>query len=163
MGLFQKCVGFGFLLFWVGIGFARAESSDCSGNGPLVVEEPGSGVSVGSSTNLGEWRLPISSLNPDMMTEARVRLEIVGTSLLMHFSFPDQYPWGLPFSFEKAEFRWESQGRLYLAQVDWSQDCSGPGRSLYPHQAWTASLDLGSDTQNLHMEKPEFRLWGSRN
>ncbi|MFL5812667.1 MAG: hypothetical protein ACJ763_03750 [Bdellovibrionia bacterium] len=144
----------------------------CSGDEPLVVgygENAPSNVALVAPSFFGEWRLPISAEDPDVMTYARVRVDILsgpdghGAFLLMKFSFPDPQPWGLPFSFERVEFSWESQGRPHSVQMDWSEDCTGPGRSMFPGDEWSELLELSSDSGNLVFERPVFRVWGSRN
>jgi len=159
------------VLLWgvAGLGMAYADSGDCSGNGPLVVGYAESWEPVQAPSFLGEWRLPVSSQAPDLMTEARVRVDLLrpangkGALLSVNFSFPDPNPLGLPFTFERAELSWQSDGTAHSAQLDWSQNCNNPGRSLYPHQSWTALIEISSDSQNLIFESPVFRIWGSRN
>lgn len=103
------------------------------------------------------------------MTYARVQVDLMrgpdghGAFLLMNFSFPDPQPWGLPFSFESAEFTWESHGKRHSARIDWSEDCTEPGKSMFPGDSWSALLELSESSADLVFEHPVFRVWGSRN
>jgi hypothetical protein len=165
---FQKLFGLALVLSALWLRAASASSS-CFGDQPLVTGYSVDEAPLIAPSFMGEWRLPISSDDPDIITAALVRVDVLpktddqGALLSMSFSFPDPYPLGLPFTFERAEFSWESHGKKYTAQIDWSDDCSSPGRSMFPHDSWTASIDLSENSENLVFEHPVFRLWGSRN
>jgi hypothetical protein len=141
----------------------------CSGDEPLVVGFASNNAPVVVPSLFGEWQLPVSSQDPDVMTEARVRVELLsvpgghGAILFMKFSFPDPLPWGIPFSLERAEFSWEIRGEKHSALADWSGDCTGPGRSMFPGDTWSETLVLSEEAENLVFEHPVFRIWGSRN
>lgn len=160
---------FAVCLALAGVSLAYGESVDCSGNGPLIV---GPGASVGSShlpAKIGEWRLPVSSESPGEATAAVVRVDLInspgrqGALVQLSFSFPDSNPWGLPFSFEGAELSWESGGAHFSAALDWTDHCSGPGVSMFPHQSWSATMDVDSSALKGGMIRPVFKVWGSRN
>lgn len=116
---------------------------------------------------LGEWRLPISANRPEMITEARVQLQLLkaekgGWKLRLAFSFPDPKPFGIPFTFQKARLTFTAAGEIYRAEYDWSQDCSGPGRSMFPGQSWSTLVDLPKNFDFSALENPVFQLWGAR-
>jgi hypothetical protein len=148
---------------------AASASESCLGDEPLVTGYSADEAPLTAPSFMGEWKLPISAEDPDVITEARVHVDILpkadhsGAVLSLKFSFPDPFPLGLPFTFERAEFSWETHGKKHFAQIDWSDDCSSPGRSMFPHDSWSASIDLSENSENLVFEHPVFRLWGSRN
>lgn len=120
-------------------------------------------------TVIGEWRLPVSSSRPEVMTEARVQMQLLSASkagmsrVLFHFSFPDPKPYGIPFTFQKAVLLWASETGPMAASIDWSEACTGPGRGMYPRQSWSAVVDLPSLGSGAEIRNPSLRIWGSRN
>jgi hypothetical protein len=124
-----------------------------------------------SSAGSGSWRLPLAPDRPDVLTHARFALSLKEPTRLergwiasIEVSFPDPKPFGIPFSFEKLELAWmDSQGAAKSALLDWSQECSSPGRSLYPGQRWSQEWELPGTEQGFQPGTVEIRLWGSRN
>lgn len=152
-----------------GVSLAYGDTGGCFGNEPLIVGYGGSSDSGEAPAFVGEWHLPISADSPEIMTDALVRVDIVtapngrGVSVAFNFSFPDPNPWGVPFTFQRAELSWESAGNHFSTLIDWSDDCSGPGKSMFPHQAFTALSDVDSSSLKGGMEMPIIKIWGSRN
>jgi hypothetical protein len=152
---------------------SNAQELGCDGEAPLLtvrsIEFKVDPSSVRVPAFLGEWRLPISPQDPQIVTAASVRVELLRsesgtrTVLWVGFSYASANPWGLPFTFEKAELSWMSAGKRFSKRMDWSQNCSSPGRSLFPHQTWHSEIELSSDENLWTLESPEFRLWGSQN
>jgi hypothetical protein len=119
---------------------------------------------------LGEWRLPISADEPDLVTHARVAARFVhagkGWAARLDFSFPDPEPYGLPFTFQRVSIERAGEEGRREAVLDWSFECADPGRSLFPGQSWSVEIPVGEPEG---FDDPEvftrlsLRLWGSRN
>ena len=136
---------------------------------PLVKESWPKLVLGAGSVFLGEWRLPISSALPEVMTHAYVRLYLQqkpgGSTwrLRAEFEFDDPQQFGIPFTFQRLEFSWLGMDGPKQAFIDWSEDCSGSGRSIFPGQKMSAVTELAETGQFFIFENASFNLWGSRN
>jgi hypothetical protein len=140
---------------------AWAQDADCLSTSPVL------------STYLtlpAEWRLPLSSHRPDVLTEARIALDLVPPSAerklwsaRIHVSFPDPKPLGLPYSFEKLILAWNDAGVPGYAILDWTDGCTQPGRSLFPGQNWIQNWELPGTEGLSGLPQPSMALWGGRN
>jgi len=95
---------------------ADYENTGCSGEGPLIVVEAllepvAQWETGGILYRSEEWRLPVSPHRPDVLTEARLKIEMNWTDhfyeagdLKWSFTFNDPKPFGLPFSFQAMAF-----------------------------------------------------------
>jgi len=129
---------------------------------------------VEGDTTLGTWQLPVSASQPDLLTEARLQASVsISPSAMgpgqcqLHllFSFPDPKPYGIPFSFQKVRFTWNAPAPRSL-ELDWSDNCQGVGRSLFPGQSWSLSVEIPHESgaqAPCEFSDPELLLWGSRN
>jgi hypothetical protein len=183
------------LVFTFGVAVsARAEyeNTGCSAEGPLIVvegllEPVAQGEQGGILYRSEEWRLPVSPQRPDVLTEARLNIEMNWTDhsdeagdLRWSFTFNDPKPFGLPFSFQAMAFipLWaeeQRQGRTpfpaeggNVILEDWSSECSDPGVSMFPggsrigsHRTQIPRPPNGTDGVPNSLR---FRLvlWGSR-
>ena len=116
---------------------------------------------------LGEWQLPINTHRPDIVTAARVQAQLVRDEksrwkLRLAFSFPDPKPFGLPFTFQRARLSFLYAGEVVQTELDWSFDCSGPGRGMFPGQSFSAMIDLPEGLEAHALDQPVFQLWGAR-
>ncbi|OFZ18274.1 MAG: hypothetical protein A2X94_07505 [Bdellovibrionales bacterium GWB1_55_8] len=150
------------VILWTAPTHALAPENDDSGcqlEGPLLTASwngtmPENGL-------LGVWRIPLSPRHPEILTEARLLLEWESLGgVRATFSFPDPLPYGIPFSFQKIEVVWDDGSLTGTRLIDWSDDCSGAGRSLFPGQSWGVILEpsVSRPLRNLRL-----RLWGARN
>ena len=119
----------------------------------------------------GVWRLALSADRPDLLTEARLSVIIRSPggrnrswTTQVEASFPDPKPFGIPYSFEKLELVWkDATGQAKSLLRDWSDECSSPGRSLFPGQRWLEELEMTGTEDLPELQGVEVRLWGSRN
>ena len=132
------------------VSMASPSSSRCTGRMPLLSVELDHVSLNQSPIVLGEWHLPATPLVPDQLTEARVRLVLVrlpekegpGWKVEAYFDFPDPKPFGIPFSFEGFRLTWYGEPGRVGAEVDWSDFCVSPGRSVFPWRHWTSTVEL---------------------
>ncbi len=118
------------------------------------------------------WRLPLSVDKPKVITEARFSIQLqepLGPgrpwTAIVRGYFPDPKPLGIPYTFEKLTVTWSTpaQPERTEALLDWSGECTSPGRSLFPGKQWSQEWDLPG-TENLPaLEEVQIRVWGSRN
>lgn len=141
----------------------------CLDSAPLAKEEWRKLVLGAGSVFLGEWRLPISASHPETLTHAFVRLYLQkkdgGSAwyLRADFEFLDPLPYGIPFTFQRLEFSWLGIDGPRQAFIDWSEDCAGSGRSIFPGQKMSETVELKESGNFFVFESASFRLWGSRN
>ena len=118
------------------------------------------------------WRLPIAPDRPKVLTEARLSVQLqepLGPgrpwTAVVRGYFPDPKPFGIPYSFEKLVVTWKGEPTAPQAEalVDWSGECTGPGRSLFPGKQWTQEVDLPGTENLTGLDQVQLRLWGSRN
>ncbi|MCM2277978.1 MAG: hypothetical protein NDJ89_07855 [Oligoflexia bacterium] len=149
-------------------GLARSQE-DCLSPEPLLSVTLDSITLQRSPIFVGEWKLPASEYRRDLLTEARVRLQLVKDDDTgnwqgqLEFAFPDPKPYGIPYSFQKAELSWENHRERNAAAIDWARECSGPGRSMYPGQSWSGTIDLWGSSSMDSISHPLIRIWGTRN
>ena len=152
------------------------QSSCLDSAAPLVEIETGNFPldSSGGAQEIVLQKLPVSVDRPELITEARLAL-VVGSSvksalnpqLSAEFTFPDPKPFGLPFSFQALSLEWTSP-QDHSAQrlvLDWADECSGIGFSLFPGQGRSEPIpfnDFGTD-QGGWVPGFKVKLWGSRN
>lgn len=117
-----------------------------------------------------QWKLPPRAGFSGGPTEARLGLQFLRSEgkwfASFSFTFPDPKPYGIPFSFERLELAWsnfsvKSEGAV---EIDWSDACQAPGRSLFPGQSWSVRVELPENLANSEaLSDASLRLWGSRN
>jgi hypothetical protein len=117
----------------------------------------------------GDWRLPLSSERPDQLTHAQIGMEIRPPGerhrpwiAIVRVEFPDPKPFGIPYSFEKLELQWNRETEA-SAVLDWSEGCSGPGRSVFPGQSWLQEWEIPGTEELPWLHEARLRVWGSRN
>lgn len=171
MGNWRRTLHLGLSLFiacaWLAV--ASIAGDECDYGEPLLNVRWQSLPADPAGPALGEWRLPISAAFPDLITEARVQVRIFREDFSgrwkarIAMSFPDPKPFGIPFSFQKAQLSWEANDTHLVSEIDWSQSCTGPGRSLFPGQSWSTELELPVLEDQTQFINPVFTLWGLRN
>ncbi|HAR42296.1 MAG TPA: hypothetical protein DCS07_06645 [Bdellovibrionales bacterium] len=156
-------------LVWVAIFFvsqplAFAEPG-CLEDAPLIQRtvSPTSETCT-ESTETWNWRLPISWNYPEVITAAQVQLELrkyepAGNWFaVLHFSFPDPLPLGIPFTFQKAKLRWSDQE----VEIDWSSACQNVGRGMFPGQHFEERIELPQTESFCSFDDLTFKIWGGR-
>ncbi len=131
-----------------------------------------------SPNTLGEWELPLSPQKPEILTRAKIQLQlekIESTSttkpspnfwtLWVRFSFPDsEQPVGIPFTFPYMEISWkDARGNAVFHPIDFSNACQYPGRSLFPNQNWSVTVPLEVESEPTVFSNFKIKLWGARN
>ncbi len=148
--------------YWVeSTGWPRAPT-DCQDEGPVLTTV----IQAESGQSSGEWRIPLSVSRPEILTEARLRVDWVdvgSSALKIKVHFPDPKPYGLPFTFQAlaVEASGSAGSDVTRTTLDWTQDCSGPGRSLFPGGSWEEVLELNPSESAVNSLR--ILLWGSRN
>ena len=123
---------------------------------------------------LGPWKIPLSSTRPEVLTEARLQIKMRDNTVDAAFSFPDPKPYGIPFTFQGVAIEFlespnteietpgeSGQSKVTRLSLDWTDGCSGPGRSLFPGGEWDDSVS--DDGMPDAPEAIRVLLWGSRN
>lgn len=157
----------GLLLLLFNASLAHADSS-CLGEPLLDVawEELALVARPGSDA---VFRLPVSPDRPDWITHAEVEISFHQSSVdgqwdaLLSFRFPDPKPYGIPFTFQGAEFTWRTPIGSSKGSVDWSEGCQQPGRSLFPGGSFHDGFELPGSIGVESFSGARFRVWGSRN
>jgi len=147
---------------------SAANENSCVTERPLFEASWAELIPANQAGPAGEWRLPLSPERPEVITEARMALsfdwiqDASGYQAMVKLSFPDPKPFGLPFTFQKVELSWVDSAGPHSTTVDWSESCSGPGRSLFPGNQWFSPLGepLPGSTP---LVQARLRIWGSRN
>lgn len=144
--------------------------SDCSSAQPLLVGSVDYSIQLDETPRmLGRWALPVSPERPDLITAAFVAVQLTrspeknGWEATLSFGFPDPKPYGIPFTFQKAEISWGPANARSSMEIDWSAQCTSPGRSLFPRQNWLSTITLPASKNLAVPEAPVLRIWGSRN
>ena len=118
------------------------------------------------------WRLPIASDRPSVLTEARLSVQLQEPlspgrpwTAVVRGYFPDPKPFGIPYTFERLALTWKAEAPEAQTEIllDWSSDCTSPGRSLFPGKQWTQEVELQGTESLTTLEQVQLRLWGSRN
>jgi len=65
-----------------------------------------------------------------------------------------------PVHFQTIVLEWDQGGEHESAMLDWSDGCQGPGRSIFPRQAWSFSFDLKSTARSKSLEHLTLGLLG---
>jgi hypothetical protein len=143
---------------------------DCNGEEALVSKSWDHIILV--TGGIGEWKLPVSSKKPDVITEAKASLKLVRklelsgsrwyADLRIDFKNPEIIG-SVGFNFSRARIEWNSGADLISAELDWTNSCTSPGPALYPNRGpIKAQLELTA-TENFHeIRDVRFRLWGSQ-
>lgn len=120
----------------------------------------------GAPWTAGQWSLPISSLQPDILTSARLALVFVretqNWAVRFAFTFDDPKPFGLPFTFEKARLSWDGDQGREAVELNWANECTRPGRSMFPGLGWTEDVPLEFQSESPHLPNALLELWGAR-
>jgi len=118
---------------------------------------------------LASEKLPVSAERSDLITFANVNASLVKSwsgayQLLFEFSFNDPRPFGLPYNFQYIEVNWSVNGKSKTQIIDWTQECHGPGRSMFPGQRpWNVTITLEDSKEKPVFKFIKMQLWGSRN
>jgi hypothetical protein len=141
-----------------------AAGDECATQAPLISPPGWKEIQLATAPEiLGEWPLPLSSEKPDVLTAARVRLTLLKDGKArLEFTFVDPKPYGIPFTFQRAELLWDGPDGPRSVSIDWSMGCAYAGRSLYPGQSWAVEMDLPDALADGTFEMLRFRLRGSR-
>jgi len=120
--------------------------------------------SCGQPVSVGPWKLPISWDRPDVITAAQIEVEFrkpdQGSNWIavVHLSFPDPLPLGIPFTFQKANLLWAHQEY----EIDWSADCRNVGLGMFPGQSFDRIIELAQTEDVCELGELTFKLWGGR-
>jgi hypothetical protein len=150
-------------------GAAHSPREACPQDSP-VLTSAWNALALGMSPDyIGEWQLPLSAQKPAVLTEARVRVDLLQAqdtrewNAQVSVTFPDPKPFGLPYTLERLVLQWTGPAGPQTAGIDWSKNCTQPGRSLFPGQSWTDSFALPGSETAWTIDAVSLRVWGSRN
>lgn len=143
---------------------AQSDLLECW-EGPAVLDRNWNLVSLAARDEipLGEWRLPVSSTRPEILTQARVALTLVRKSRSAPWrvrvigTFPDPQTLGFPYQLKGVVASYEVNGVKQTQSLDWTVECSGPGHELWQNGApFEAEMELpgidGLLARNLRIE-----------